>query len=76
MSAACHAGQPRQAVGRGGHVAGRSAWAGNLMHPRLSTPYRESIEALPTRHEEELDLVTLHNSAVLRIEDDPATGFR
>jgi hypothetical protein len=39
-------------------------------------PYRESIEALPTRHEEELDLVTLHNSAVLRIEDDPATGFR
>ena len=70
-------GQPTQAAGLGGEqIAGRSAWAGNLMHPHLPTPYRESIEALPTRHEEELDLVTLHNSAVLRIEDDPATGFR
>jgi tetratricopeptide repeat protein 30 len=31
---------------------------------------------LPPRLEEELDPVTLHNAAVMRMDADPATGFR
>eukprot|EP00045_Choanoeca_perplexa_P009833 m.96265 g.96265 ORF g.96265 m.96265 type:complete len:647 (+) comp15044_c2_seq1:2053-3993(+) len=40
--------------------------------------YDAAIDALtdmPPRNEEELDAVTLHNTALMNVEDDPETGF-
>jgi tetratricopeptide repeat protein 30 len=30
---------------------------------------------MPPRNEEELDAVTLHNTALMNVEEDPETGF-
>ena len=37
---------------------------------------REALTDMPPRSEEELDPVTLHNSAIMNMDDDPTTGFR
>jgi tetratricopeptide repeat protein 30 len=37
---------------------------------------REALSDMPPRSEEELDSVTLHNSALLNMENDPTTGFK
>lgn len=37
---------------------------------------KEALLDMPPRNEEELDPVTLHNQALMNIEDDPTTGFK
>mmetsp|Transcript_17499 Transcript_17499/g.29471 ORF Transcript_17499/g.29471 Transcript_17499/m.29471 type:complete len:555 (-) Transcript_17499:282-1946(-) len=37
---------------------------------------REALLDMPPRNEEELDPVTLHNQALMNIEQDPTTGFK
>ena len=37
---------------------------------------REALADMPPRSEEELDPVTLHNTAVMNMDEDPTTGFR
>ena len=37
---------------------------------------REALLDMPPRNEEELDPVTLHNQALMNIEEDPTTGFK
>jgi len=37
---------------------------------------REALIDMPPRNEEELDPVTLHNQALMNIEQDPSTGFK
>lgn len=37
---------------------------------------REALMDMPPRNEDELDPVTLHNTALMNIEQDPATGFK
>ncbi|KND03893.1 uncharacterized protein SPPG_01347 [Spizellomyces punctatus DAOM BR117] len=36
---------------------------------------REALTDMPPRHEQELDPVTLHNQALMNMEDDPTGGF-
>lgn len=36
---------------------------------------REALTDMPPRQEEELDHVTLHNSALMNMDEDPTTGF-
>ena len=36
---------------------------------------KEALLDMPPRNEEELDPVTLHNQALMNIEDDPTTGW-
>ncbi|KAI9142507.1 hypothetical protein BKA69DRAFT_1066737 [Paraphysoderma sedebokerense] len=36
---------------------------------------KECLHSMPARLEEELDPVTLHNHALINIEDDPSAGF-
>ena len=37
---------------------------------------KEALSDMPPRQEEELDAVTLHNQALLHMDEDPSTGFR
>ena len=37
---------------------------------------REALADMPPRSEEELDPVTLHNTAIMNMDEDPTTGFR
>lgn len=37
---------------------------------------KEALSDMPPRQEEELDAVTLHNQALVHMDDDPSTGFR
>ena len=37
---------------------------------------REALMDMPPRNEDELDPVTLHNTALMNIEQDPTTGFK
>jgi tetratricopeptide repeat protein 30 len=39
-------------------------------------PAKEALTDMPPRSEDELDPVTLHNQALMHMEDDPTTGFR
>lgn len=41
-----------------------------------SSAAREALLDMPPRDEEELDPVTLHNQALMNIEQDPTTGFK
>ena len=40
------------------------------------TAAREALTDMPPRNEDELDPVTLHNTALMNIEQDPTTGFK
>ena len=37
---------------------------------------KEALTDMPPRNEQELDAVTLHNSALIRMDEDPTGGFR
>jgi len=37
---------------------------------------KEALSDMPPRQEEELDAVTLHNQALVHMDEDPSTGFR
>jgi tetratricopeptide repeat protein 30 len=37
---------------------------------------KEALNDMPPRSEEELDPVTLHNQALMYMDEDPTTGFR
>lgn len=37
---------------------------------------KEALLDMPPRNEEELDPVTLHNQALMNMDDDPNVGFR
>ena len=41
-----------------------------------SAAAREALLDMPPRNEEELDPVTLHNQALMNIEQDPTAGFK
>ena len=46
------------------------------MNPDNLDAARESLREMPPRTEQELDPVTLHNTALMNIDADPTTGFR
>ena len=41
----------------------------------LDTAAREALTDMPPRNENELDTITLHNLAIMNMEDDPTGGF-
>ena len=45
-------------------------------HMKNNSAAREALLDMPPRNEEELDPVTLHNQALMNIEQDPASGFK
>ena len=40
------------------------------------TAAREALTDMPPRNENELDMITLHNMAVMNMEEDPTAGFQ
>merc|ERR1719409_744196 len=45
----------------------------NMKNPSAA---KEALSDMPPRQEEELDPVTLHNQALIHMDDDPTVGFR
>lgn len=46
------------------------------MSEYLDTAAREALTDMPPRNENELDMITLHNMAVMNMEEDPTAGFQ
>lgn len=46
-----------------------------LTYHRIDDSAREALTDMPPRLEEELDHVSLHNSALMNMDDDPTSGF-
>lgn len=42
----------------------------------LDTAAKEALTDMPPRNEDELDMITLHNLAIMNMEDDATGGFQ